>query len=118
MRSFGDHVQAAIVRGVTDQAGLTGGDRQETFLIVESMQSTDWASATFVGASHCLHLRVQGPGGDVAAAIAALDGLPARDFTIAGQILADISLDCGTTMHIHDDIIAIPLTVNALTIMD
>lgn len=119
MRNLGNHVQAAIVRGVTDQAGLLADDRQKTILIVESLQSTDWASATFVGANHRLHLRLQGPADGVTAAIAALGGLPTREFSIPGHILAEIACDWGPTFDvIGDDIVAISLTVNALTILD
>lgn len=117
MQLLGNHIQATILRGIAERAGLPRADRQETFLIVESLRSDDWASATFVGASHDFELRLQGAATAVAEALAALAGLPEHDFNIPGHILADITCTPGPLV-IADDLVYVSLTVNALTIVD
>lgn len=118
MRSIGNHVQASLVRGITAQAELSAVDREETILIVESLHTTDWASATFVGAQHRLQLRLQGCPPAVEAAAAALDHLATREFDIAGQIVADITATRINTQNMDDGLVSISLMVNALTIYD
>lgn len=53
---------------------------------------TPWASATFIGARHCLTLILKGDDAAVRAeALTVL--LPEADFTIAGHLVADLSVD-------------------------
>ncbi len=67
----------------------TGVDRNR--ILLSNFRSTDWNSLTFAGERHHILLRIPGPG---AAQVAALlvDGLEEADFTIPGQIVADIAL--------------------------
>lgn len=67
----------------------TGVDRNR--ILLSNFRSTDWNSLTFAGERHHILLRIPGPG---AASVAALlvDGLEEADFTIPGQIVADIAL--------------------------
>lgn len=119
MRPNGSHIQAAILRAITAQAGLGNLNRQKAILIVENIRSDDWASATFVGATHALELRIEGAAQTVAAAAAALhDGLAECDIPIAGHIAAEVEVILGKYTNIIDNMISISLTVNALTIID
>jgi hypothetical protein len=67
----------------------TGVDRNR--ILLSNFRSSDWNSLTFAGERHHILLRIPGPG---AAAVSALlvDGLEEADFTIPGQIVADIAL--------------------------
>lgn len=67
----------------------TGVDRNR--ILLSDFRSTDWNSLTFAGERHQISLRIPGP---CAAPIAALliDGLEEADFSIPGQIVADIAL--------------------------
>lgn len=119
MRPNSSHIQAALLRAITAQAGLDNLDRQKAILIVENIRSDDWASATFLGATHALELRIQGPAPIVDAAAKALqDGLAERDIPIAGHIAAEVEVVLGTVTNIADNMISISLMVNALTIID
>lgn len=101
MRPVRTHVQAAILRAIAAEAGLDGTDRQKPILVIEDLVSTDWASATFVGAQHVITVRVAGEAGAVAAAIDRMvAGLPERDMPICGHIVAEIA--------------ATPLTITAV----
>lgn len=55
-------------------------------LAVTHARSTDWASATFVGARHHLRLAVSG---DPAAVADWLDTLPEADLPMPGHLVAD-----------------------------
>ena len=91
MRPNGNHAQAAILRSIVAIAGLYGVDRKKPICIVEDARSTDWASATFVGATHDFVLRIEGEAGAVAAAIAKIAAeLPEYDIALSGHIVAEI----------------------------
>jgi hypothetical protein len=118
MRSAANHVAAALLRAVAATAGLTSNDREKAIMIVEEVVSTDWASATFVGATHCLQLRFEGASDVIAEVFRACDGLAEREIPIPGHIVAELSALPGPTQHIDDNMIAKTLTVNVLTIVD
>ena len=88
----------------------TGVDRNR--ILLSNFRSTDWNSLTFAGERHHILLRIPGPG---AASVAALlvDGLEEADFTIPGQIVADIAVQ--GAMFEHPDG-AVSLTIEALTV--
>jgi regulation of enolase protein 1 (concanavalin A-like superfamily) len=118
MRPNANHIQSALLRAITAQAGIDTSDRQKTILVVESVCSDDWASATFVGATHQLDLRLEGDREPVQAAVAALHaGLAEREIPINGHIVAEIGV-CSANAIIADNMITVTLTVNALTIID
>lgn len=118
MRGAANHVAAALLRAVANCAGLTSSDRKKPIMIVEETVSTDWASATFVGATHCLKLRLEGGEAAMAEAFGALVGLAEREIAIPGHIVADLTAAAGPTQNMNDNMIAKTLTVNVLTIVD
>jgi hypothetical protein len=118
MRPAGHHVAAALLRAVAAAAGASAIDRQKPIMIVEEVVSTDWASATFVGATHVLSLRFEGTAGAVDAVFEALGGLAEREIPIPGHIVAELVALPGPTQNMADNMVAKSLTVNALTIID
>lgn len=119
MRPVGNHLQAAILRAIAAIIGANPADREKPILIVETMQSTDWASATFIGALHCIEFRIEGEAGLVAQATQRLAiRIEDCDIPIAGHIVAEIKMETPPTPNMTGNIIAQSLTVNALTIAD
>lgn len=59
--------------------------------VLEEIRSRRWASVTFQGARHELAFRLEGEGAEEAAG-RFLSGLDARNFTLRGHLLADVSL--------------------------
>lgn len=59
--------------------------------VIEEIRSRRWASVTFQGARHELAFRLEGEGAE-AAARRLLGQLDARNFTLRGHLLADLSL--------------------------
>jgi hypothetical protein len=128
------HIEAALLRGIAGAARLDALDRQKPMLIVEEIETVDWASATFIGARITLHLRLEGPAFPVSAAFEALEErLTDWEFRVSGQIVADIELDArdeataeqGTGRAEIESIASIgpstvsrPFRVNVLTIID
>jgi hypothetical protein len=128
------HIEAALLRGIAGAARLDSVDRQKPMLIVEEIETVDWASATFIGARITLHLRLEGPALRVSAAFAALEErLADWEFRVAGQIVADIELDArhedvaepstgsaetASVASIGPSTVSRPFKVNVLTIID
>ncbi len=119
MRPSGNHAQSAILRSILATAGLSVPDRQKPILVVEDVRSTDWASATFVGATHDFDLRIEGEETAVAAAVARIAAeLPECDIALSGHIVAEIVVLPGEMLVTADYMVSRSLTVNALTIRD
>lgn len=119
MRPVGNHIQVALLRAITSVAGFDGPDRQKPILIVQAVHSRDWASATFVGATHHFALRIDGEAAAVAAAVQRLvETLPENEIALGGQIVAEIAITLWEGTSITDNMIAKCLTVNVLTIED
>jgi hypothetical protein len=119
MRPVGNHVHAAILRAIVDEAGTDGADREKPILVIEEIRSTDWASATFVGARHEMEIRLDGEAGAVAATISRLvSGLPERDIPICGHIVAEIAATPVNTTKQKVNISQARVLVNVLTIVD
>lgn len=118
MRPSGNHVTAALLRAISACGGLSTADRQKPTTIVEDVVSTDWASATFVGATHVFSLRFEGDSTWIAEAFRAFDSLPEREIAIPGHIVAELVATAGPTQHMNDNMVAKTLTVNVLTIID
>lgn len=119
MLRMGNHIHTAILREISNIAEFCPSDRQKPIMIVEEIVSDDWASATFVGATHCFSLRIKGDEAAVAAAISRIaETLPDHEIDIAGQIVADVTVVRGSKHSIADNMIANTLTVNVLTIID
>ena len=118
MRPAGHHVAAALLRAIAVIAGVSATDRQKPIMIVEDSVSSDWASATFVGATHALSLRFEGSAEAVAAVFRALADLADREISIPGHIVAELVALPGPTQNMPDSMVAKSLTVNILTIID
>lgn len=118
MRPAGNHVSAALLRAIAACGGLSATDREKPIMIVEEVVSTDWASATFVGATHVLQLRFEGAGKAIADVFRAFDDLAECEIPIPGHIVAELVASPGPTQNIADCMVAKSLTVNALTIVD
>jgi len=68
-----------------------GGIDRDRILLTE-FRSIDWQSLTFVGERHSMQLRVPGPDADLLVA-RLVENLIDADFSIPGQIVADIALE-------------------------
>jgi hypothetical protein len=83
-------------------------------VLLSEFKTVGWQSLTFVGERHVLGLRVPGP--DAAALVARLiDGIGEAEFSIPGQILADIAV-VGTPVRELDG--SINLVIEALTVAE
>ena len=75
-----------LLRALIARAGLPR-DR----ILLSAWRSVDWQSLTFIGERHHISLRFSGP--DSAAAVARFtSGLQDAEFSIPGQIVADIAI--------------------------
>jgi hypothetical protein len=77
---------AGLLRALLARAGV----ERDRILLTE-FRSIDWNSLTFAGERHLVSLRIPGPGAE-AVARQITDGLEEAEFTIPGQIVADIAL--------------------------
>ena len=77
---------AGLLRALLARAGV---DRNR--ILLSDFRSTDWNSLTFAGERHEITLRIPGPGAAVPVMLL-IGGLEEADFTIPGQIVADIAL--------------------------
>lgn len=77
---------AGLLRALLARAGV---DRNR--ILLSDFRSTDWNSLTFAGERHEITLRIPGPNARTVAALL-IEGLEDADFTIPGQIVADITL--------------------------
>ena len=100
---------AGLLRALLARAGV---DRNR--ILLSDFRSTDWNSLTFAGERHAIALRIPGPG---AASVAALliEGLEDADFSIPGQIVADIAL---ARPPVDQPDGAIMLDIEALTVAE
>jgi hypothetical protein len=99
---------ASLLRALLGRAGVS----RDRILLTE-IHSTDWQSLTFIGERHVIHFTV--PGFDSASVAAELtDGLAETEFTIPGQIVADIAFIKGE-MEVDG---SIDLKIEALTIAE
>jgi hypothetical protein len=100
---------AGLLRALIARAGINR-DR----ILLTSFQSIDWQSLTFIGERHEMELRVPGPDADRLAALLTA-GLPDAEFSIPGQIVADIGLERPASHH-RDG--SVSLYIEALTISE
>lgn len=77
---------AGLLRALLARAGV-----ERNRILLSEFRSNDWNSLTLQGERHCISLRIPAPG---AAGIASMlvEGLEDAEFTIPGQIVADIGL--------------------------
>ena len=94
---------AGLLRAVIARAGI---DRDR--ILLTEFRSTDWQSLTFIGERHEMELRVPAPDADLLAE-RLTNGLAEAEFSVPGQIVADIGLqrppeqnrDGSVTLHIE-----------------
>lgn len=85
-------------------------------MVIEAIETRDWASATFVGQQHTLSLRLEGDCASVGEAVERLSaGLAEVDVSGAGYFLADAALETFTSTLEGDGMVA-ELRIEALTI--
>ena len=100
---------AGLLRALLARAGI---DRDR--ILLTDFRSTDWQSLTFVGERHELELRLPGPEAH-SLKERLTDGLADAEFTVSGQIVADIDVT-GSPRHNADG--SISLQIEALTIAE
>lgn len=86
-------------------------------LTVEEIETRDWASATFIGATHRLALRIDGPPGSVRDAMSRLEEVGEIEIAVPGHIVADVALVRGT-MEEDRDCVTQSFTITALVVED
>jgi hypothetical protein len=100
---------AGLLRALIARAGVPR-DR----ILLTNVRSTDWQSLTFVGERHEFELRVTGlHSSEIAKRIS--NGIEDAEFTIPGQIVADIAAP-GDAVQAPDG--STTLTIEALTVAE
>jgi hypothetical protein len=100
---------SGLLRALIARAGVSR-DR----ILLTDVQSIDWQSLTLIGERHQFHLRVPGP--DSLAVIERMcSDLEEAEFTIPGQIVADIALQ-GEPVRAADG--STSITIEALTVAE
>ena len=77
---------SGLLRALIERAGIA-----RSRLLLTDVESTEWQSLTFTGERHQIILRLPGPGSRQAAD-RLCNGLGDAEFSIAGQIVADIAI--------------------------
>lgn len=96
------------------RALIARSGRPRSEIILSHFQSIDWQSLTFVGERHELILRLIGPDA-MTAARRICDNLTDAEFTIPGQLVADIAL---RHEPMQDADGSVTLNLEALTLVD
>lgn len=100
---------AGLLRALVARAGINR-DR----ILLTDFRSVDWQSLTFVGERHEMLLRIPGPDAHLLAGCIS-EGLTDAEFSIPGQIVADVGLERQPTQN-RDG--SVTLHIEALTIAD
>jgi hypothetical protein len=100
---------AGLLRALLGRAGV-----ERNRIMLSDFRSTDWRSLTFAGERHRIDLRVPGPGAATVAQMLTRD-LAEADFSIPGQIVADIAVEAAMIEYPDG---SISLTIEALTIVE
>jgi glycine cleavage system aminomethyltransferase T len=98
-----------LLRALIARAGVSR-DR----ILLSDWRSVDWQSLTFIGERHHIGLRIAGPN-SVEVVERMTDDLENADFTIPGQIVADI-MQIGEVEYTGDG--SATLCIEALTIAE
>ena len=100
---------AGLLRALVARAGI---DRDR--ILLTDFRSIDWQSLTFIGERHEMELRLPAPGAaDLAERLTR--GLADAEFSIPGQIVADIGQE---RQPIHNPDGSVSLFLEALTIAE
>lgn len=100
---------AGLLRALIARTGI---DRDR--ILLSNYKSVDWQSLTFTGERHEIELRIPGPEAAVIASCLT-DGLADAEFSVPGQIVADIGLQIAPCQN-RDG--SITLSVEALTVSE
>src|SRR5690349_7231463 len=100
---------AGLLRALIARTGI---DRDR--ILLSRYQSADWQSLMFIGERHEIELRVPGPNAAIIASRLTA-GLAEAEFSVPGQIVADIGLQ---TAPSHNPDGSITLKVEALTVSE
>ena len=100
---------SALLRALIDRSG----EESDRILLTE-IQSVDWQSLTLSGEQHRIVLRVSGPRAEAIARLMT-DGLEDAEFSIPGQIVADIAADLGPVAGSDG---SVSVSIQALTIAE
>ena len=98
---------AGLLRALLLRAGVA-----RNRILLSDFRSTDWRSLTLTGERLRLDLRIPGPGAAAIAQCLTFD-LADAEFSVPGQIVADIGVEGAMVEHPDG---AISLTIEALTI--
>lgn len=117
------HAATRILREIEVLVRIDDNDRQKPSLIVEDVQSVDWASLTFLGQRHAFDLRIEGECDAVAAALTRLvDELAEREIAISRHFVADIRVIPGDAHALAPSqpagLCCQPLSIEALVLRD
>jgi len=100
---------AGLLRALIARAGI---DRDR--ILLTNFRSIDWQSLTFIGERHEMELRLPGPNANqLAERLTA--GLAEAEFSVPGQIVADVALECPPIRNSDG---SISLHIEALTIAE
>lgn len=100
---------AGLLRALIARAGINR-DR----ILLTNFRSIDWQSLIFIGERHEMELRVPGPDANRLAELLTA-GLADAEFSIPGQIVADIGLERPLAHHGDG---SVSLYIEALTIAE
>jgi hypothetical protein len=100
---------SGVLRALIARAGV-----QRDRILLTVVHSIDWQSLTFVGERHHFSLRITGPDSD-AVIERICDGLEEAEFSIPGQIVADIAAP-GQPVRASDG--STSLVIEALTVAE
>lgn len=121
MRPLIDDAHGLLLRGVRDILSRDPALKRlvnSPALTVGGCEAERWASATFTGQRHRLHLTLRGTPAEVEAARAAIAlRLPGAEFDLRGHLVADIAMTGAETSA--DGVAAVcEMTFEALTVED
>lgn len=119
MKTFIQDGHTLVLRAVRKLSGAETGwavPGKGLRLVVEEVQSRDWASATFAGQLHRFELRLEGAAAEVEAAVARVEmGLPEVDSACGRYFIAEAGL-VDVTVQTHGGEAIASLSIDALTL--
>jgi hypothetical protein len=100
---------AGLLRALIARTGI---DRDR--ILLSNYRSVDWQSLTFIGERHEIELRIPGPDAELLAT-RLTDGLTEAEFSVPGQIVADVAVQKPTSANPDG---SVTLYVEALTVTE
>lgn len=114
---IGDGNNLAALTGLADAQRPNA--TMPPLLLVESLGCEPWASATFVGQTHWLEVRLEGHAQAVALACQTLESqLGDAEFDVCGTIVADVTVVAASPVTRADGVSVLCLRLEILTIDD